>query len=104
MFNEKSDKTSSDLINLEYDQAVQQYGRNYKDYEEAKKVLEEELEESWSELNMLRASVTEWTNSNIEGRATDIYRYSRAAIKELAQVAAVARKIINGYGDQEAAK
>lgn len=104
MFNEHTDKTVTDLIQLEYKQAVATYGRNYKDHREAQKVLEEELNESWSEINMLRTSEAEWNCSDIKERARDIYRYSISAIKELAQVAAVAQKIMNGYGDQEATK
>lgn len=104
MFNEHTDKTVTDLVQLEYKQAVATYGRTYKDHEEAKEVLKEEIKKSWSELNMLIVSESEWECSDIKERARDIYRYSISAIKELAQVAAVAQKIMNGYGDQEAAK
>ena len=105
MFNEHTNKAVTDLINLEYDLAVKQYGKTYENHEQADDVLTEEVKEAWSEGAMLQASFSDWKRNDIYERAQDVYKYAFQTIKELAQVAAVARKIMSGYErKQEAAK
>ena len=95
MFAEKTDELVTELINGEYHNARKQHGATYEDHEEAQTVLLDECMEVKSEHMMLKMACSEWYKEGYVDRALDIYRYARNEIKELAQVAAVALKIID---------
>lgn len=94
MFAPNTDELVTELNKGEYHWAIANWGPVYSSHEESSEVLTEELHETRSELNMLRAAYREWKNNGEIERALDMYHFACNAIKELSQVVAVTLKII----------
>lgn len=100
MFSEKSEGLVDALVSAEYYNAVEHYGDRYGDKVESVEVLEEEVNEAYDEMKNVHAFFTFYKNitgPNEPICLDDLVLSARNAIKELAQVIAVCKKIQNGY-------
>ena len=86
------------LINVEYVNACEQYGCTYKCMQEMLEVLSEEVKEVYDELELAQNEVMKTqflTKSYNTETLLKLEKYTRNAIKGLAQVGAVLMKIKN---------
>lgn len=99
MFSEKSEGLVDALVSAEYYNAVEHYGDRYGDKVESVEVLEEEVNEAYDEMKNVHAFFTFYKNitgPNEPFCLDDLMLSARNAIKELAQVIVVCKKIQNG--------
>lgn len=97
MFNPKSDKKVKELVELEYKQAVSQWGKVFPDEKTAAEVLEEECQEAHDEVSEIFKKFRRWmivSEDSIKTIVPDIKKNAENGIKELAQVCAVCEKIM----------
>lgn len=99
MFSNKTQRLVDELIEAEYQNAVEQYGEKYESKYQAFCVLQEEVLEAWDEVNLLKEHIVplllNTVNDNHYGQVAfirDVIKVSKNAIKELAQVCAVCEK------------
>lgn len=103
MFNPESNKKVEELCSLEFNQAVKQWGEKYKDIDEAQEVLNEEINESVTELVGVRNCFVLWLEklagkTDIQADVINVIELcAKNGIKELAQVCAVCEKIKNSF-------
>lgn len=103
MFNTKSDQVVEELVNLELDQAIKQYGEKYESIDIADEVLCEEIQEAFDEFKSVQNIHILWLEKLV-GK-TDIQvdvinvleKVAKNGIKELAQVCAVCEKIKKSF-------
>jgi SMC interacting uncharacterized protein involved in chromosome segregation len=100
MFAEETENKVTELIEIEYKNACEQFGDKYNSLHEAFEVLLEEVEEVEDEMRFLKKYFRTLSNDIIQGEnitsATNkMYFHSKNTMKELAQVGAVLMKIQN---------
>lgn len=100
-FSENTEKLVKELIDVEYKNACECYGEKYNSLHEGYAVLLEEVEEVKEQTKKLRLIKVMWNeikndNKNILCKLLDLMEIGViCAIKELAQVGAVIRKLQN---------
>lgn len=103
MFNAESDKKVVELVNLELDQAIKQYGEKYESIDIADNVLLEEIQEAENEIKSIKTAYIFWLEDLTEGNNRQkttidmIQTFAKNGMKELAQVAAVCEKIKRSF-------
>lgn len=102
MFAPETDELVNELIQAEYKNACEKFGNKYNSLYEAYAILLEEVEESEkefarikTELSFLWANIKNDKEQNMEFYLNVLPKYTKNAIKELAQVGAVLIKIKN---------
>lgn len=101
-FSENTEKLVKELIDVEYKNACECYGEKYNSLHEGYAVLLEELEEAENDIKMLHNQIN-WIWRAIKENSLDhskevsggMLKKTNYAIKELAQVGAVIRKLQN---------
>lgn len=99
-FAAETEKLVNDLIDVEYVNACEQYGCTYKCMQEMLGVLSEEVKEVYDELELAQNEVKKTkflTKSYNTETLLKLEKYTRNAMKELAQVGAVLMKIGNTF-------
>lgn len=103
MFNPNSDQKVDELVQLELDQAIKQWGEKYHSINIADMVLEEEIEEAKAEVKGVQNTYVLWLEK-LAGKTdiqTDVIevieKCAKNGIKELAQVCAVCEKIKKSF-------
>ena len=106
-FSEQTEKLTQDLIQAEYLNACEQFGDKYHSLHEGYAVLKEEVEEVKEQTKNLRLIKFIWDeikkdNKDILYRLLELMEKGViCAIKELAQVGAVLKKLQNTIGEVE---
>lgn len=106
-FAQKTEKLVEDLVQAEYQNACTQFGEKYNSLHEGYAVLLEEVEEADKEMSFIKDELCRlWTfikGTRIEGwietSVKDLIKENENAMKELAQVGAVLKKIRNTIGE-----
>lgn len=99
MFNPNSDQKVEELVKLELEQAVKQWGEKYHSVNIADMVLQEEVDEAVTEVRGVKNSYILWLEklagkTDIQADVIEVIeKCAKNGIKELAQVCAVCEKI-----------
>lgn len=103
MFNPNSDQKVDELVQLELDQAIKQWGEKYHSINIADMVLEEEIEEAKAEVKGVQNTYVLWLEklagkTDIQADVIEVIeKCAKNGIKELAQVCAVCEKIKKSF-------
>lgn len=103
MFNPNSDQKVEELVQLELDQAIKQWGEKYHSINIADVVLEEEIEEAKAEVKGVQNTYVLWLEklagkTDIQADVIEVIeKCAKNGIKELAQVCAVCEKIKKSF-------